>query len=174
MHDKHWHMATNEHEVCLTEFEFALLRVNEAFNRWMDDCAACSSNENVNGMDFAVLNIIHMHDRPKGITEISRLMNREDTSNMQYCIRKLMKADLIEKVTTGGVKKGATYQVTEAGKAMTSQYVSLRKNLLLSLTAQISNSEGKLEDASQVLNLMSGLYNQASCLAATHRLPSHP
>ena len=173
MHDQHWHMATDGHEIGLSEFEFSLLRLTEAFSRWMDDCAAgCGNNTNINGMDFAVLNIIRMHDRPKGITEVSRLMNREDQSNMQYCIRKLSKAGLIEKISTGGSKKGATYTVSEGGKEMTEQYVRLRTKLLISLTKQISQSEEKLEHTSQVLNLMSGLYNQASCLAATHRLPS--
>lgn len=173
MHDKHWHMATNNHEISLTEFEFSVLRLTEAFTRWMDDCTACCCNDiNVNGMDFAVLNIIRMHDRPKGITEIGRLMNREDQSNLQYCVRKLNKAGLIEKISASGSKKGAVYTVTKAGKEMTEQYARLRSKLLVSLTTQIGNSDEKLEHTAQVLNLMSGLYNQASCLAATHRLPS--
>jgi predicted MarR family transcription regulator len=172
MHDQHWHMATNSHEVALTEFEFSMLRIAESFSRWMDDCAACcNNNKNVSGMDFAVLNIIRIHDRPKGITEISRLMNRDDQSNMQYCIRKLNKAGLIKKVSSSESKKGVTYTVTVEGVAMTEQYVFLRTKLLISLTKQISESEAKLLQTSEVLNLMSGLYNQAACIAATHRLP---
>lgn len=41
--DKHQHLSTSDHEVALTEIEFSIFRIFAAFNRWMDDLAACST-----------------------------------------------------------------------------------------------------------------------------------
>ena len=32
--DRHWHLATTDHEIALTELEFSLFRSFEAFHRW--------------------------------------------------------------------------------------------------------------------------------------------
>lgn len=172
--DKHWHLATNSHEVGLTELEFALLRVSEAFGRWQSDCLACCFPSTFSGADTAVLHVIRMHDRPKSISEIGRLLNRDDMSNLQYGIRKLVKAGLIEKSKTSGHKRGVTYQVSELGREVTDRYAEFRDELLISLTQSISDWQDNLEQVSKILNLMSGMYDQASCVAASHKISSEP
>ena len=167
--DKHWHLATDSQEVGITELEFSIIRVSAAFERWQSDCLACCHGNSFSGSDTAVLHVIRMHDRPKSISEIGRLLKRDDQSNLQYGIRKLLKAGLIEK-TSGGSKKGVTYQVTELGRQVTDRYAEFRKDLLISLAASVSANHD-LEGVAKLLNLMSGLYDQASCVAATHRVP---
>lgn len=169
--DKHWHLSTNDHEICLTEIEFALFRNFAAFSRWMDDCAACchTSKHPCNGMDYAVLNVIRMHERPKSISEIARLMNRDDLSNLQYSVRKLAKAELIEKLGSSDHKRGATYRATGQGVIATDRYAQFRRELLVSLTQSISNSEENMDQVTRVLSLLSGIYDQAACVAASHR-----
>ncbi|WP_179957711.1 winged helix DNA-binding protein [Exilibacterium tricleocarpae] len=169
--DKHWHLSTNDHEICLTEIEFALFRNFAAFSRWMDDCAACchTSVHPCNGMDYAVLNVVRMHERAKSISEIARLMNRNDLSNLQYSVRKLVKAELIEKLGSNDHKRGATYQATRQGVAATDRYAEFRRELLVSLTQSISNSEENMNQVARVLSLLSGIYDQAACVAASHR-----
>lgn len=166
--DKKWHLATNTHEVALSELEFALFRISEAFERWQSDCLACCVDGNFSGTDNALLHMIRMHDRAKSISDLARLLNRDDLSNLQYSLRKMAKADLIEKAK-GDSKKGVTYQVTPKGLEVTDAYARYRKELLLTLTGSIANFEGKLEDASQALNLMVGMYDQAACVAASHK-----
>ena len=172
--DKHWHLATNSYEVGLTELEFALLRVSEAFGRWQSDCLACCFPSTFSGADTAVLHVIRMHDRPKSISEIGRLLNRDDMSNLQYGIRKLAKAGLIEKSKTSGHKRGVTYRVSKLGLEVTDRYAEFRDELLISLTKSMSDWQDNLEQVSKVLNLMSGMYDQASCVAASHKISSEP
>lgn len=170
--DRHWHLSTSDHEIAISEFEFSIFRIFAAFTRWMDDLtASCqgSSDQSFSGIDFSILNVIRMHDRPKSISEVGRLLNRDDVSNIQYSIRKLTKAGLIAKVGEKGQKKGVVYTTTEAGVAATDRYAKYRRELLLPLTRSISADEEKLVELSTILTLLSGIYDQAACVAATHR-----
>jgi len=170
--DKHWHLSTSDHEIALTEIEFSIFRIYAAFSRWMDDLAACCHDDpeqSCTGIDFAILNVIRMHDRPKSISEIGRLLNRDDISNLQYSIRKLTKGGFICKMGAVAHKKGATYTTTELGVEVTKAYALYRKELLLPLTQAIANSDERMDQVANVLSLLSGIYDQAACVAATHR-----
>lgn len=167
--NKHWHLAKDAYEVELTELEFSILRVAAAFERWRSDCMACCSDQSFSGADVAVLHVIRMHNRPKSISEIGRLLNRDDQSNLQYGIRKLMKAGVIEKCSNGDSKKGVTYVATELGRDITDRFAQFRRELLVTLTRSIS-TEYSLDAISRMLNLMAGMYDQASCIAAAHRI----
>jgi len=166
--DKHWHLARDEYEIGLTELEFSILRVASAFERWRCDGMACCFDSTLSGADAAVLHVVRMHDRPKSISEIGRLLNRDDLSNLQYGIRKLVNAGVIEKTGNNDSKKGVTYVVTRLGCEITDQFAEFRRELLISLTQSMSTDIG-LADVARVLNLLSGIYDQASCIAATHR-----
>ena len=168
--DKKWHLATDSYEVGLTELEFAIMRVSEAFYRWQLDCLACCTTGSFSGADNAVLHVIRMHDRPKSISEIGRLLNRDDQSNLQYSVRKLAKSGLIEKSRAAGNNRGVTYQVSELGRDVTDRYAEFREELLISLTKSMSDWEENFDLVARILNLMSGMYDQASCVAATHRI----
>ena len=170
--NKHWHLSTSEHEIALTELEFSIFRIFGAFNRWMDDLTACCQNDAdqlCSGMDFSLLNVIRMHDRAKSISEVGRLLNRDDLSNLQYSIRKLTRAGYIKRLGTQGNKKGATYTTTAKGIEVTDLYARYRKQLLLPLTQAISASDEQLQRVANMLTLLSGIYDQAACVAATHR-----
>ncbi|MEH6610209.1 MAG: winged helix DNA-binding protein [Halioglobus sp.] len=170
--DNHWHLSGSNHELALTEIEFAIFRIFASFSRWMDDLTAYCQDEAeppCSGLDFSLLNVIRMNDRPKGISEIGRLLNRDDISNMQYSMRKLVKFDFIEKVGAKGNKKGATYRATEKGIEATNRYAKFRRELLLPLTQSLSESDQRMAQVTNMLTLMSGIYDQAACVAATHR-----
>jgi predicted MarR family transcription regulator len=168
--DKHWHLATDEFEVGLTEVEFAIFRVSAAFERWQGDCLGCCHGQPFSGTDTALLHVIRMHDRPKSISELARLLKRDDLSNLQYGTRKLLKAGLIEKSRQAGSKKDVTYQVSALGRDVTDRYAQFRKELLISMT-RTSAGTTDFEALARALNMMSAMYDQASCVAATHRLP---
>lgn len=170
--DRHWHLSTDDHEVALTEIEFSIFRIYAAFTRWMDDLTNCCQDDadrSCSGIDFALLNVIRMHDRAKGISELGRLMNRDDLSNIQYSIRKLTRAGFIEKVGDKGNKKGVTYRTTDKGVVATDLYARHRKELLIPLTRAISEGDARMGQVANVLTLLSGIYDQAACVAATHR-----
>ena len=132
--DKHWHLAEDDHEIDLTELEFSIMRVSAAFDRWRSDCMACCIDASFSGADTAVLHVVRMHNRPKSISEIGRLLNRDDQSNLQYGIRKLLNAGVIEKAGKSDSKKGVTYVATALGCQITDRFAAFRRELLIGLT----------------------------------------
>ncbi len=169
--DRSWHLSTTAREIAITELEFSLIRSYEAFSRWQVEGIAAASGKSLSASDCALLNVIAMRKRPKGITEVARLLNRDDITNVQYTIRKLMQENLIEKTTKDRRKKGVFYRTTKQGMAVIDKYVSIRKHLLVKLTETMRGLNVQMENASQIMDLMTGIYEQASRVAATHRKP---
>ncbi len=167
--DRRWHLASNDHEIAVAEFEYSLIRTFEAFGHWQTECLAAVTGMDMNGSDNAILHVIRMKDRPKGLKEIGRLMNRDDFPNIQYSIRKLLKTNLIEKIGSAAKRKGVTYQATAKGRKVTDDYAKLRSNLLMDFTRSVAKFEQELQASSLTLDLMSGIYEQAARIAATHR-----
>jgi predicted MarR family transcription regulator len=168
--DKHWHLATSDFEVALTELEFSIFRVAAAFERWQADCLGCCYGQPFSGTDTALLHVIRMHERPKSISEICRLLNRDDQANLQYSVRKLLNAKLIEKSHAAASKKDVTYRVSALGREITDRYAAFRQELLIA-TTQTAAGSIEFESVAKALNVMAAMYDQASCVAATHRVP---
>lgn len=167
--DRRWHLATNTHEIALTELEYSLFRSYESFSRWMKECTVAASGINMSANDCAILNVIAMRDRPKGITEIARLLNRDDNTNIQYTIRKLIQDKLVEKTSTDNRRKGVRYRPTSLGHKVIERFVALRKGLLIEVTEAIRDMDDQLTNGSKILDIMTGMYEQAARVAATHR-----
>lgn len=166
--DRAWHLAESPDAATLAEFELALERVFQSFYRWKSDCMAAVAPEALSGHDTAVLNVIRMRDRPKGLSEIARLLNRSDTSNIQYSLRKLEKAGLIAK--DGAARKTMAYKVTPLGEKITDAYGKLREELLVVLAAELgATDDQRLPKVGRMLDMMSGLYEQAAQKAAVRR-----
>jgi predicted MarR family transcription regulator len=140
--DKHWHLAENEHEVLVADLELAVMRISAALDRWQKDCISC---------------------------EIARLMNRDDISNLQYSLRKLLNGGLIERSGKKDSKRNASYIVTTKGRQITDKFAHVRKEILLSLTGSIKDLDKDLTVTCKALNLVSGLYDHAAAVAATHQ-----
>ena len=103
--------------------------------------------------------------RPRSISELSRFSNRDDISNIQYSLRKLATAGLIEKVP-GSTNRDTRYRPTQAGRELTEFLVSSRRELLISPSAEVSNIEAQLKSASNALSLLTGLYDHTSRVLA--------
>ncbi|WP_349961742.1 winged helix DNA-binding protein [Rhizobium sp. ZPR3] len=165
--DRSWHLAKTPLQVELTELEFALMRAFEAFGRWQTECLASVTGLAASGPENAMLHIIRMHDRPKSIKDLARLANREDIPNMQYSLRKLVGAGLVERKGSG--RSGVTYSVTEKGRDVTDQYAAVRAALLVKAVQSVPNMGRRLEEAASTLDLMTGIYEHVARSAATHR-----
>jgi predicted MarR family transcription regulator len=163
-----WHLARDAEEARLAAFELSLERLMHAYYAWKSACLAAVADQPFSGNDTAVLNTIRMRDRAKGLSEISKLLNREDISNIQYSIRKLLKVGFIEK-TDPASRKDTLYRATAVGRRITDAYADLRGSLLISLTRSIGNPAESFRQAEQFLDLMTGMYDQAGKLAAARR-----
>jgi len=165
--DYRWHLAQSDVEIDTTELEFALMRAFEGFGRWQSECLASVSDIAAPGPENALLHIIRMNERPKTIKELARLTNRDDIPNIQYSLRKLLAAGLVVRMGSG--RAGVTYQVTEQGRRITDDYGAVRRRLLIAAIDNLPGFAGRLAEATRTLNLLSGIYAEASRVAATHR-----
>lgn len=169
--DQHWHLATTEHEVHLTELEFALMRVRESFDRWQAECFAAVSGLSLSGVENALLHLIRLHERSKPLKDLLRLANRDDVPNIQYALRKMAKLGLIRQ---GGGRGSAVYVLTPLGTELTDRYADLRRRLLVESTQVVTGVDQRMQEAAQMLNLLSGMYEQAARVAATHQRATTP
>lgn len=165
--DYQWHLAKTPAEVEATELEFALMRAFEGFGRWQSECLAGVCDLAATGPENALLHIIRMNDRPKSMKDLARLTNRDDIPNIQYSLRKLIGADLVQRKGAG--RSGVTYQVTAEGRRVTDDYGALRRRLLLVEIAALPGFSARLAEASRTLNMLSGIYEEVARVAATHR-----
>jgi predicted MarR family transcription regulator len=166
--DTSWHLATTETEASITNFEMLLWRVFYGFLRWQEDCERCLNNNNLNGDDLAILHIIRMKDRAKTIYDIGRLLNRDDTHNINYSIKKLFKMGLIEKGL--GPTKASSYQITAVGKRDTDAYAEARRSILIDMFNKELSSD--IEHIIQALAKIKGIYDEAGRVATTYRSAS--
>lgn len=163
-----WHLAATPDAARLAGLEFAIEHVAQAYYRWKSECLAAVSGEEVSGDDTAILNIVRMKDEAKKISEIARLLNRTDTTNIQYALRKLARRGLLEKVDAGQ-RREARYRVTDKGRAVTQAYARLREEVLLPLVAAIDNRPDGFDQAGHLMTLLSSLYGQAATMATARR-----
>lgn len=165
--DWRWHLAASAVEVDTTELEFALMRTFEGFGRWQSECLSSVCDLAATGPDNALLHIIRMNDRPKSIKDLARLTNRDDIPNIQYSLRKLIAAGLV--LRRGSGRSGVSYVVTDEGRRVTDDYGALRRRLLLQAVSNVPGFSERLVEATKTLNLLSGIYEEISRVAATHR-----
>jgi len=167
--DRRWHLAETATEVDTTELEFAVMRTFESFGRWQSECLAGVIDFAASGPENALLHVIRMNDRPKSVKELARLMNRDDVPNIQYSLRKLIGAGLVER--HGSARSGVSYTVTERGREVTEKYAAIRRALLIAAIENVPDFPNRLADATRTLNLLAGIYEEVSRVAATHRRP---
>lgn len=162
---KQWHLAENEEEQLITDVELHLWRTFYGFLRWQEDCENCINNFHLTGEDLSVLHIIRMKDRPKTLSEIARLMNREDYHNIKYSIRKLEKLKLLKSVKSGN-QKTLEYQATESGKKDTDSYTKIRREVLIE---KFKSKNINFAAALEALREMRAVYDEASQVASLYR-----
>ncbi|WP_118134420.1 winged helix DNA-binding protein [Oceanicella sp. SM1341] len=165
--DLSWHLSESPPEVATSELEFALMRAFEGFNRWQAECLASVSDLAATGPENALLHVIRMNDRPKSVKELARLTNRDDIPNIQYALRKLLGAGLVEK--QGSSRTGITWRATEEGRQVTDAYGALRRRLLIEEIHGLPGFAERLAAATRTLNVLTGIYEEVARVAATHR-----
>jgi predicted MarR family transcription regulator len=164
---RNWHLARTPHEAATTDFEWSLLRFTQAWERWVMQLGGLSGMEELSYIEIVVLHVIRMQDRPKTGAQIARQLNRDDIPNIQYCLRKLEKMKLCRKVREKASKTFA-YEATGAGRLLTDNYAEMRRHLLTEQSKIIGQVDIKLAEATKLINLMTGLYDEAGRISATY------
>jgi len=165
--ERPWHLAASDAERVMAEFEHALICLSEAFGRYnLQGLAGASGDLSFSGQDNMVLHIIATLERPKSLSDISRFMNRDDLANIQYSVRKLQKAGLIEKASDRS-NRGTTYQTTADGRELVDAFVARRRELVLGPAEEMEQLREQLRGATKVMSHFIGLYDQAARVMTT-------
>lgn len=164
---RNWHLAKDETELKITEMEYALLRFYEAFARWITTMGEMTGASDLKPTEHVILHVVRMQNRPKSSATIARLINRDDIPNIQYSLRKLEAAGLIEKSRESGTKT-ITYTITPIGEERTNEYSKLRSELLVRNLKDITSLDGRLEDATRLLSVMTGIYEETARNSASY------
>lgn len=164
--DRRWHLARDTHEIELTEFEYAAIRFYAAFQRWNEAAVCAAGGAPLTFTEASMLHVIRMQERPKSISLIGNLLNRDDIANLQYGLRKLRTLELIR--TTGAAnRKNYEYEVTARGRALTDRVAAIATELVFSSTRALADVEPKLVASADLLRLMTGIFDEAARIAGT-------
>ncbi|EEA03685.1 putative transcriptional regulator [Burkholderia sp. H160] len=163
-----WHLAKTDMEFKATEFEWSLIRFYEAFSRFVltTGMITIAADVDIKYQEHVILHVIRMQDRPKNSATIARLMNRDDIPNIQYSLRKLEAAGLIEKQRDGNGKT-SSYLASELGMKLTDEYHKIRQEILVKRLEEISEVEEKFEKTARFMSLLTGIYEEAARASAT-------
>lgn len=155
------YMTRAAEAAALTRAELAMIRAVEAFGRWCFFLHKSVSGEPLNAQDVWLLHSIRMRGGAQNLSELLMFVGRNDVSAIQYSLRKIEQAGLIERVT-GNSKREAGYRMTEKGLAATDAYARSRDQLLVSLVGDVSGLAPALNSAAAALERMTGLYDQST------------
>ncbi|MCX7177723.1 MAG: winged helix DNA-binding protein, partial [Proteobacteria bacterium] len=140
---KDGHLGHTPHEAMTTEFEWGVLRFEQAFQRFILQVASMCGLGHLTYQELVALHVIRMQDRPKTAAVIARQLNMDGVTNLQYSLRKLIKYKLLTKIK-GGNSKIYTYAVTPAGVAMLEEYTNIRRDVLTDQTMNIEQIDKRL------------------------------
>jgi len=156
------HLATTPHEFAVTRFEQGLICAAAAFYRFYGVLLGREGRvRNISGQDNAILQQIMAASRPLAVTDVARFANRDDIANIQYSLKKLLRAGLIEKAGRTSARE-TSYLVTELARHWTRDFLQLRRQLFTDPAAQIPDFDDQLEKSAHLLNLIAGFYDHGT------------
>lgn len=147
-----------------SEFEFGLIIAFNAFSRWMVKCMAAAGQTEMSPLEILVLHNVNHRGRDKRLSDISFLLNIDDTHTVNYALRKLSKAGLIVSEKRG---KEVFYSTSPAGAALCDQYRAVRERCLIDGLSRMDMSGDELSNLGASLRALSGQYDQASRAASS-------
>ncbi|MCK8779526.1 winged helix DNA-binding protein [Rhizobium sp. NTR19] len=159
------------HEQAVNAFEYAIWHLGSSFARWRRDCLACLPETSLTGAEASILHVIHLNGTDKGITEISRLLHRDDMANLQYGIKKLLAQGYIEKANASAPKKNVAYRTSSKGAKLVEDYLTVRRETLMKLTDRMPGMTDAINEVTMMMHIMIGIYDQASNIVAGHGGP---
>ena len=143
----------------MTQFELALVVVHNAFSQWTVRCGTAVGAGRFSSLDLLIIGFLNSRDQKVRAADISFALKIEDTYTVQYALKKLATAHLVESQRSG---KETLFQLTAAGKKLYQRYSVVRSNFLLDAVAMLSANGLDLDRLASVLRTISGIYEQAA------------
>lgn len=151
------HLANSE-AMRLSEFEYGLTMMNNAFHRWMQSCSSTSGMPELSPLDILVVHNIYHRNRAKRISDVAFTLNIDDLHTVSYSVRKLVKLKLVSNTRQG---KDTFYKVTSTGEAFCNHYRDIREQCLVEALKSM-NMNNQLGEMATLMRTLSGFYDQAS------------
>jgi predicted MarR family transcription regulator len=143
----------------MTQFELALVVVNNAFSQWTVRCGAAVGAGRFSSFDLLIIGFLNSRDQKVRAADIAFALKIEDTYTVQYALKKLATAHLVESQRVG---KETLFQLTSRGRDLYKRYGLVRSNFLLDAVAMLSANDLDLDRLASVLRTISGIYEQAA------------
>jgi len=147
----------------LSEVEFAVTMMNNAYHRWMVRCMTAAGGPSMSPLEVLILHLVHHRGRAKTLAEVCLILNVEDTHLANYAIRKLTRAGLLK---TGRKGKEKTIEITAEGADLCARYREVREALLVRAARQLGRDPEDISRVASLLRALSGSYDQAARAAA--------
>ena len=156
------HLSQTPHEFSVTQFEQGLLCAAAAFYRFYGALLGREGHiRNISGQDNVILQQIMAASRPLAVADIARFANRDDVANIQYSLKKLLRAGLIEKAAKTSARE-TSYTVTALAREWTKEFTALRRRLFTDPSAQMLDFDDQLDKAGRLLNTIAGFYDHGT------------
>jgi predicted MarR family transcription regulator len=148
----------------LSEFEFGMIIAFHGFGRWMNKCMAAAGNSELSSLEILILHHVNHREKQKRLSDVTFLLNIEDTHTVNYALKKLLGYKLVE-----GEKRGKElfYKTTEKGIDLCDKYREVREQCLLDSLKHMDVNHDELSEIAASLRSLSGLYDQASRAASS-------
>ena len=147
-----------------SEVEYGMIIAYNAFSRWMTRCMSAAGNTDLTALEILVLHNINHRGRDKRLSDVSFLLNIEDTHTVNYALRKLMKMDVLTSNKRG---KEVFYKPSQSGEELCEKYRIVREQCLLDGLDQMGMSGEDMRKLGANLRALSGQYDQASRAASS-------
>ncbi|MBY6058202.1 winged helix DNA-binding protein [Leisingera daeponensis] len=148
----------------MSELEYGLIVAFNAFSRWTTRCMAAAGQPDLSPLEILILHNVNHRGKDKRLSDICFLLNIEDNHTVNYGLRKLLKAGLLDSEKRG---KEVFYRTSAEGAAVCSAYRDVRRQCLLDGPAGAELPGNDLREIARSLRLLSGHYDQASRAAAS-------
>ncbi|EFO31070.1 transcription regulator [Roseibium sp. TrichSKD4] len=147
----------------LSEIEFAVTMMVNAYHRWMVRGMAASGLDGLSPLETLVLHSVNHRGRAKTLSDICLVLNIEDTHTVTYALKKLEKSGLVQSGKRG---KEKTAEITPEGETACLEYRKIREGLLVEPMKALGLDEKELSRIAATMRLVSGHYDQAARAAA--------
>jgi predicted MarR family transcription regulator len=112
-----------------------------------------------------VVHTVNHRARDKRLADICFVLNIEDTHLVNYALKKLVKAGLVETEKRG---KETVYSTTKQGAEACRRYRTVRELCLVETIKAVGNyDEDEIAAVARFLRALSGLYDQAARAATS-------
>jgi predicted MarR family transcription regulator len=147
----------------LSEVEFGLTILYNAYTRWMVRCMAAAGFPDLAALDVLVLHHVANQDQEKKLADICFVLNVEDTHVVSYALKKLAGMGLV-----AGTKrrKEVLFRTTARGREACEHYRQVRETCLMPGFTGAADDNERLGASASLLRTLSGRYDQAARAAS--------